>query len=446
MSHVITRFAPSPTGKLHLGNARTALICWLFARQQNGKFILRIDDSDRERSKDEYTAAIQKDLKWLGLTWDELHHQAQRLQRYTKVIEDLKAQGHVYACYETAEELSLKRKTRLAQGKPPIYDRAALQLTSEDRAKLEAEGRKPHWRFKLQPGPIEWQDEVRGAVKFRAEDLSDPVVIREDGNPLYHLCSVIDDWDMGVTHVVRGEDHVTNTACHIQMLQALGSHIPSFAHLALFADAEGNKLSKRIGSLSIETLQEEGYEPMAILSLLAKLGTSDPIAIFPNLAALAQDFSFKKFSRTAAKLDARDMDRLNEQLLHQLNFADVQEKLAASGFAQVDETLWLAVRKNLTKLKDIQIWLDVIHQPITPVVSEPEFLAQALAALPANITDTSWSEWTKKLAEQTGRKGKALFMPLRQALTGLDHGPEMGPMLPLLGKAKIEGRLQGKVA
>ncbi len=446
MNNVITRFAPSPTGKLHLGNARTALICWLFARQQNGKFILRIDDSDRERSKDEYTAAIKKDLTWLGLTWDELHHQAQRLERYTKVIEDLKANGHVYPCYETSEELSLKRKTRLAQGKPPVYDRAGLQLTATDRAKLESEGRKPHWRFRLQPGNIEWQDEVRGPVKFRSEDLSDPVVIREDGNPLYHLCSVIDDWDMGVTHVVRGEDHVTNTACHIQMLQALGSHIPQFAHLALFADAEGHKLSKRIGSLSIETLQAEGYEPMAILSLLGKLGTSDPIAIHPTLADLAKDFSFKKFSRTAAKLDARDMDRLNEQLLHQLNFADVQEKLAAAGFDQVDEALWLAVRKNLTKLSDIKIWLDVIYSPIAPVMAEPEYLAQALAAVPAEINAESWHQLTKILGEQTGRKGKALFMPLRQALTGMDHGPEMGPLLPLLGAARIKARLAGQTA
>ncbi len=440
---LVTRFAPSPTGMLHVGNLRTALVCWLFARKNQAKFILRIDDTDYERSKDEYTNAIKADLTWLGLDWAQLEHQRARLDRYKTVIEEMKSRGDVYPAYETQEELSLKRKSALAQGKPPIYDRAALRLTDEARAKYTAEGRQPHWRFKMRDADIEWHDLIRGAVKFAVRDIGDPVVIREDGTPLYHLCSVIDDFDMQVTHIVRGEDHVTNTATHIHMFMALGNHMPQFAHLPLLADAAGEKLSKRIGSLSVQELRKtEGLEPLAIMSLLAKLGTSDPVTLRHDLDALAADFDFSKFSRATARLDIKDMVRLNAQLLHEMPFAEAQPRLAAIGIAQIDENFWNVARQNLERLRDIQTWWQAVHEPQLAANDDMVFVKTAAQLLPAgDVTADTWASWTNAIKEQTGRKGKELFMPLRKALTGMEHGPEMATILPLIGREKTLQRL-----
>jgi len=444
MTQVITRFAPSPTGKLHIGSVRTALICWLFARQQSGKFILRIDDTDLERSKQEYVDGIFADLTWLGLEWDQLEYQSKRMARYEEVIAQLQASGDIYACYETPTELDLKRKSQLAQGKPPIYDRAALRMTDADRARYEAEGRKPHWRFKLRGHDIEWHDFIRGPVQFAVSNLSDPVVVREDGRPLFNFCSTVDDIDMKITRVVRGEDHVTNTACQVHMFEALDAKPPEFAHLSLLADAEGGKLSKRIGSASAADLRDnDGLEPMAVLSVLAKLGSSDPIVLKKDLKELAQDFNFSKFSRTMAKLDIADMERLNAQLLHEMDFAVAQPKLAALGI-ECDEGLWNAVHANITRLTDIRDWQEIIGGTITSAVADEdrEFITAARAALPAgDLTAEIWNAWTAALKDQTGRKGKGLFMPLRRAITGQDHGPEMGPLLPLIGRDKIIQRL-----
>ena len=445
---VKVRFAPSPTGMLHVGNARTALMTWLFAKNQGGHFLLRIDDTDQERSKVEYEKAIEESLIWLGLNWDEKANQKDRLARYDEQIEKLKADGRLYACYETPEELSLKRKSQLSRGKPPIYDRAALDLTDEQIAALEAEGRKPHWRFKLEHAPIEWNDHIRGEVKFNGADQSDPVVLREDGSPLYHLCSVIDDIDFNITHVIRGEDHVSNTATHVQMFEALGAKPPEFAHNALIADKEGGKLSKRLGSLSIFDLRdEEGLEPMAIVSLLARLGTSEPIEAFTNIQPLIETFDFSKFSRAAAKFDPDELLRLNAKIIHETPFEDVNVRMAQMGLQDLDEEFWMAVRANLEKLEDIKDWWHVAKGPVEPVIDDADFIAEALTLLPDTPWNTNtWSEWTAAVKDKTGRKGKELFMPLRQAITGMNHGPELADLLLLIGPDKVKERLSFKKA
>ena len=441
------RFAPSPTGFLHVGNARTAVICWLFARKENGHFLLRIDDTDQERSKDEYEQAIMDGLQWLGLDWDDKVNQKDRTDRYDAVIEKLKADGRLYACYETPDELGLKRKTQLSRGVPPTYDRAGLSLSNDQIAKYEAEGRKPHWRFKLNHEPIQWNDLIRGPVEFNGADLSDPVVLREDGRPLYHLCSVIDDVDFAITHVVRGEDHVSNTATHVQMFEAISDKVPEFAHLSLIADAEGGKLSKRLGSLSVKAVkEEEGLEPMSVVSLMARLGTSDPIEAFTDIQPLIDSFDFSKFSRNPPKFDTEELYRLNAKILHQTNYAEVKDRLDAMGLNDLDENFWKAVRPNLAKLENIKEWWEVVNGPVTPVIANDnkDFTAQAADLLPpAPWDENTWNDWINKIKENTDRKGKNLFMPLRQALTGMDHGPELPTLLPLLGPEKVKSRLVG---
>jgi len=446
---VRVRFAPSPTGFLHVGNARTAIVTWLFARRHGGHFLLRIDDTDLERSKKEYEEDIESSLVWLGMPWDEKTRQRDRFKRYDEVIAKLKADGRLYACYETPEELSLKRKTALSIGKPPIYDRAALKLTPEQLKKYEAEGRKPHWRFKLVDGAIEWDDLIRGPVKFEAELLSDPVLIREDGTPLYHLCSVIDDVDYDITHVVRGEDHVSNTAFHIQMFHAIGrAKPPHFAHLPLISDAEGGKLSKRMGSLSMKDLRtNEGLEPMSIVSLMARLGSADPIEPFIDIKALAETFELSKFARSTPKFDMEELVRLNARIIQKMPFDAVNVRLAHMGMQDLDENFWLSVRANLSKLEDIKEWWRVANGPVEPVIEDAAFAASAAKLLPPAPWDqNTWKNWTDAVKQETGRKGKDLFMPLRKAVTGMDHGPELAVLLPLIGPEKVQRRLSQKKA
>jgi glutamyl-tRNA synthetase len=445
---VRVRFAPSPTGYIHAGNVRAAVVTWLFARKNQGHFLLRIDDTDQERSKPEYEADIEAGLTWLGLRWDDKARQRDRMARYGEVIAQLKNAGRLYPCYETQEELALKRKSQLAQGLPPAYDRAALKLTPEQISKFEAEGRKPHWRFKLLDGTIEWTDLIRGPVKFDTKDMSDPVLIREDGSPLYHLCSVIDDIDHKITHVIRGEDHVSNTAMHIQMFEAIGSKPPVFAHMPMIMDAEGGKLSKRLGSLSVRDLREtEGLEPMAIISFLALLGSSEAIEPFTDISSLLEKFDISKFSKGAPKFDIEELIRLNAKVIHNTPFATVADRLKAMGLEGVDEAFWLAVRPNLTRLADIRDWWVVANGPVTPAIDDADFIARAAALLPAAPWDeTTWKSWTDAVKTETGRKGKDLFMPLRRALTGMDHGPELAVLLPLIGRDKVLNRLLKKEA
>ncbi|TAL27256.1 MAG: glutamate--tRNA ligase [Alphaproteobacteria bacterium] len=441
---VAVRFAPSPTGKLHVGSARTALIVWLWARKNKGTFMLRIDDTDLVRSTEENVEDIMAGLKWLGLNWDSFARQRDRGEDYARTIQKLKDNGRLYPCYETEEELALKRKVQLSRSLPPIYDREALNLTPEQKAKYEAEGRKPHWRFKLNLEPIKWHDLVRGDVEFHGKDMSDPVLVREDGRPLYHICSVIDDIDFKITHIVRGEDHVTNTACHVQMFEALGAKPPQFAHVTLLGDMEGGKLSKRKGGFGIKSLQEEvGIEPMALISLVSRIGTSDPIEPLFRMEDVINSFDFSKFSRNLPKFDEDELYRLNAKILHQTPFSGVKDRLAALGLKDIDEGFWNAVRPNLEVLSDIADWWHVAKGNVKPVIQDAEFAKIAADLLPTDPWDnTTWQKWTDQIKLKTNRRGKELFMPLRCAITGQEHGPELKELLPLIGRQRVLERLK----
>lgn len=444
---VTVRFAPSPTGRLHVGNARVALINWLFARQAGGRFILRIDDTDTERSRKDHEDAIEADLAWLGLTWDAKANQSARFAVYEAAAEKLKGEGRLYACYETPEELDYKRKRQMARGQPPVYDRAALALSDADKAKLEAEGRRPHWRFKLdETADVAWHDLVRGPCHYHASHLSDPVLIREDGTPLYTLPSVVDDAEMGVTCVIRGEDHVTNTAAQIQLFQALGAPPPSFAHLSLLTGADGQGLSKRLGSLSLGDLREQGLEAMALNSLLAGLGSSNAIHAEADLAALVRTFDIANFGRATPRFDPDELTHLNARLLHELPLSAVAERLGKLGI-EADEEFWLAVRGNLEMLSDAEDWWKICRRPLTPVIEDAAFAQQAAGLLPAEPwTAETWKNWTQSVQHESGRKGRPLFHPLRLALTGREDGPELKTLLPLIGRARALARLQGQTA
>ena len=444
---ITARFAPSPTGYLQLGNARTALVNWLFARQQGGTFLLRLDDTDQARSDEAYVAAIREDLTWLGLTWDREFRQSDRIDRYREALRQLEAAGHIYPCYETEEELEAKRKAQAARRQAPVYDRAALNLTEDDKRAYEAEGRRPHWRFKLKGGQVIWDDQVRGRQSVQAGSISDPVLIRADGRPLYTLTSVVDDLDSGVTHVIRGEDHVTNTGAQIQLFQALGGEAPAFAHLPLLLDASGEKLSKRTQGLSLGDLRADEVEAMALNSYLAKLGTPDPIQERQSLNALIDAFDLSRMGRGAPKYDGDELMRLNARLLHDTDYATVRTRLEALGLDDADRDFWETVRPNLTRLSEARQWYQVCRGTVEPIVEEPDYLATAAELLPPEPWgETTWQQWTGALKERTGRKGKALFLPLRKALTGMEKGPELAHFLPLIGREKALRRLNGETA
>ncbi len=442
----LVRFAPSPTGLLHVGNARTATLNWLFAKKHGGKFFLRIDDTDTERSKPEYEAAILEDLSWLGFGHDLFARQMERIAAHEAAAEKLKASGHLYPAFETADELDRRRKRQIALHKPPVYDRAALALTEADRAKLEGEGRKPHWRFRLAQKKVKWHDHIRGDVEIDTTHLSDPVLIREDGRFLYTLPSVVDDIDFAVTHIIRGEDHVTNTAAQIEIFEALNAPVPAFGHFPLLIGAGGEALSKRLGSLSLRSLREDGIEPLALACYLAKTGTSDAIELRPSLAALAAELDFAKIGRAPAHFDPAELTGLNAKLLHTTEYKDVAARLAALG-VDGGEPFWEAVKPNLTKLSDAVDLQTLITGPIDPVIEDAGFSDKAAALLPPEPWDeTTWGTWTKAVAAATGAKGRALFHPLRLALTGREHGPELKKLLPLIGRARSLARLEGKTA
>jgi glutamyl-tRNA synthetase len=441
------RFAPSPTGKLHVGNIRTALINWLFAGAEGGQVVLRIDDTDLERSTKENEAAIRADLKWLGLDWAETFNQSDRFARYTEAAEGLKTKGLLYACYETPDELERRKKIALSRGKPPVYDRAALSLSDAEKAALEKEGRKAHWRFKLSGGRAEWNDLVRGPQSIDTSSVSDPVLIREDGSFLYTLPSVVDDVDAKITHIVRGEDHVTNSGAQIEIFLALGGTVPEMAHLPLLIGADGQGLSKRLGSLSAEQLREEGLEPMAIVSLLAKLGTSDPIAPRSSVAELAKEFAFSKIGRAPARFDEAELAALNAQIIHAMDFAAAKPRLAKLAYGdKATEEFWTTIKANLTFFGDAQTWLAVVYAggltgpELTP--EDAAFVGEAAKLFPAGaVAQSTWHDWTEAVKAATGRKGKQLYMPLRRVLTDQERGPEMDKMLMLIGAERARARL-----
>jgi glutamyl-tRNA synthetase len=444
-THVVTRFAPSPTGRLHVGNIRAALHNMLWARRNGGRFILRLDDTDKERSSEAHAEAIRADLAWLGLAADSEYRQSDRFALYEAALARLAAAGRAYPAYESAQELELKRKIQLGRGKPPVYDRAALALTEAERAALEAEGRRPHWRFKLDHGaPIAWDDLIRGPQHLDPSLLSDPVVRREDGSWLYMLPSVVDDVEMGVTHVVRGEDHVTNTGLQLQMFEALGAAAPAFAHEALLTGSEG-KLAKRLGSTGVEAMREAGIEPAALVAKLARIGTSLAVEPFADPAPLIESFDFASFGRAPARFDMDELAALNARIVHQLDFAAVQDRLPP-GMAEAD---WAAIRPNLRIVAEAADWWDILHGHVEQRAApeDRDFLAAAAQAAEAiDWRESPWPQLVARLKETSGRTGKALFHPLRRALTGRDSGPEMAALLPLIGRDESLARLRSAAA
>lgn len=442
---VRVRFAPSPTGRIHIGNARPALLNYLFALQRQGRFVLRFDDTDLERSREEFARSIEVDLAWLGVRPDLTLRQSQRLALYDAAAEKLKAAGRLYPCYESPEELDRRRKRQLARGAPPVYDRSALALSEAERHALAAEGRRPHWRFKLASKIVAWDDLVRGKCHIDCASLSDPVLVRGDGTYLYTLTSAVDDIALEISHVIRGEDHVTNTAVQIQIFEALGGAAPVFAHHNLLTTASGEGLSKRSGHLSLTELRESGCEALAVAALAVLTGSSDAVRPVASLSELAGLFDLAHISRNAARFDAADLRALSARTLHAMEFSAVAARLREIGIdGAAAPAFWTAVRGNLPVLADAKIWWQVVAGTLTPVIEDAGFIAQAKTLLPPGPWDTAtWKSWTEALKTITGRKGKTLYHPLRLALTGHESGPELAQLLPLIGPAKTAARLSG---
>lgn len=440
---IVTRFAPSPTGYIHVGNLRTALMNYLLARKAGGTFILRIDDTDQERSKQEYIDALKADLEWLGIEWDREEAQSRRLDRYAEVADHLRAAGRLYECFETPTELDLKRKKQLNMGRPPVYDRAALKLGEAEKAALRAEGREGYWRFALDQERIEWEDGILGAISIDAASVSDPVLVKTSGQVLYTFASPVDDADMGVTHIVRGADHVTNTATQIQIIRALGAEPPAFAHHSLLTGPQGEELSKRLGALSIRDLRAQGIAPEALLSMMARLGSSQPVELKMSLDELAEGFELSQFGAAPTKFDAAELIPLTRARNQHLPFAAVAEQIAGLGIpAAQAEAFWRVASHNIDRLDDLGHWADLCLNGAEPVIEpeDAEFVATALALLPEPpFGPETWGEWTAQVKAATGRKGRGLFMPLRKALTGQAHGPEMADLLPLLHRVRAKG-------
>ena len=435
---VTTRFAPSPTGYIHVGNLRTALFNHLIAKKAGGQFILRLDDTDPERSKQEYADAIQEDLEWLGLTWDRIERQSDRLDRYAEVAEVLRQNGRFYEAWETPTELDLKRKKQLNMGQPPVYDRAALALSDADKVRMRAERGQGVWRFLLDQERIEWTDGILGPLSIDAGSVSDPVLIRADGQVLYTFASVVDDVDMGITHVVRGADHVTNTATQIQIMAALGHGHPAFAHHSLLTGAQGEALSKRLGTLSLRDLRARGVEPMALLSLMARLGSSQPVVLASSIDELAEGFDLSQFGSAPTKFDENDLFPLTARILHDTPFEAMASEIAGLGVPDdIAQAFWEVARANIGTRSDLPGWWALFRDGATPEVAEEDrdFIAAAFAMLPDPPYDAeTWITWTNAVKEATGRKGKGLFMPLRKAVTGREKGPEMADVMRLLQK------------
>lgn len=439
---VVVRYAPSPTGRLHLGNARPALLNWFFAQSHGGQYVLRMDDTDAARSTRAFADGIEADLAWFGVRPVLLVRQSERTALYDRAVVALKASGRLYPCYETEDELDRRRKRARALGKPPIYDRAALNLTEADHVRLQAEGRRPHWRFKLDGKPVQFDDLIKGPQTVNTASMSDPVLVRQDGSYLYTLPSVVDDIELGITHVIRGEDHVSNTGTQIEIFEALGGSVPIFAHHNLLTDAQGQGFSKRLGSLSLSDLREQGYEPIAVAIMAVLTGTSLPIEPYPDFAAIAARLELSMISHGPARFDPDELDTLNARILHAMPYELAQPRLA--GLDADSEALWTLLRENLTRFNDIAAWARVVNGPMAPVIADDDraFIAQARTQLPQEPWDeTTWGAWTNALKASSSRKGKSLFLPLRLALTGRHDGPELKSLLVLLGRKACLDRL-----
>ena len=434
---VITRFAPSPTGLLHLGNIRTALINWLYARTHNGKFILRIDDTDQERSKDEYISKIKYDLEWLGIDYDDTFNQSSRFERYREQFEKLKADGRIYPCYETPEELERKRKLQMASGGKQVYDRSSLSLTDEEKRSYEDDGRKPHWRFLLQTERLKWNDLLKGELDIDLTSLSDPVLFREDGVPLYTFSSAVDDIDYNITNVIRGDDHTSNTAVQIEIINAIDKNRITFAHHALLKASSGDKLSKRDNVISIDSFRKSNLEPLAILSLLATIGTSQSIELKDSLNQIISEFKLETISTSPGRIEIDVLNALNKKQVQKLNFDEVSERLKNID-EKIDEKFWNTIRSNLETVEGVKQWSDIVFDSKSIEAEDKEYIKSAMELIPDDPWDeNTWELWTSAIKEKTGRKGKELFLPLREAFTGMSHGPEMKLLSQLLGREKI---------
>jgi len=438
------RFAPSPTGYLHIGNFRTALVNFLFSRKKNGHFMLRIDDTDEERSSLEYENGIKEDLKWMGVDWDSIEKQSSRLSNYDKALEILLDKKRAYPCFETGDELSLKRKSQLSSGKPPIYDRSALKLSDSDIASLKSEGKRPHYRFLLKHSDVIWRDLIKGESKYNMSNLSDPVIIREDGRVIYTLASVVDDIDFEVTDILRGEDHMTNSAAQIQLFEALGSLAPRLGHLSLLTDISGSGLSKRLGSLSLRDLKKEGFQPLAIASLLSRIGTSDSTDISTELNEIIINFDINKFGKSKPKFDKVELSALNSKFFQLIDFENIFDDLKKINI-NITKEFWYLIRGNINTLNDVNFWWDIVYGNIKTIKDSEEFTNLAIKTLPKKDFDkNTWSTWTSLIMKESGRKGKDLFKPLRLCLTGQSNGPEMASLVFIMGRDKVIERLSNK--
>jgi len=438
------RFAPSPTGYLHIGNFRTALVNFLFSRKKNGHFMLRIDDTDEERSSLEYENGIKEDLKWMGIDWDSIEKQSSRLSNYDKALEILLDKKRAYPCFETGDELSLKRKSQLSSGKPPIYDRSALKLSDSDIASLKSEGKRPHYRFLLKHSDVIWRDLIKGESKYNMSNLSDPVIIREDGRVIYTLASVVDDIDFEVTDILRGEDHMTNSAAQIQLFEALGSLAPRLGHLSLLTDISGSGLSKRLGSLSLRDLKKEGFQPLAIASLLSRIGTSDSTDISTELNEIIINFDINKFGKSKPKFDKVELSALNSKFFQLIDFENIFDDLKKINI-NITKEFWYLIRGNINTLNDVNFWWDIVYGNIKTIKDSEEFTNLAIKTLPKKDFDkNTWSTWTSLIMKESGRKGKDLFKPLRLCLTGQSNGPEMASLVFIMGRDKVIERLSNK--
>lgn len=442
MQKIITRFAPSPTGLLHVGNIRTALVNWLYARSLGGKFVLRIDDTDLERSSQKYTDAIMQDLEWLGLTWDEIYYQSKRMDLYEQAKEVLIKSNRLYPCFETHEELELKKKALLACNLPPIYERGAIKLTAEEKLDFKKININPHYRFLMNNKIISWNDGIRGEIVFDPSKISDPVLVRGDGTMTYMIATIVDDIDMQITDIIRGEDHITNSAVHVQMFEALGKNAPKFSHLASIKSKEG-KISKRLGGFDIRSLRESGMHPMSILSFFSKLGTSDPIEYYKTLEGLTKSFSLKKFGKAAVNYDLVELQRLNGKLTHNLSYAEAEPFLSNA----INADFWEKVKTNLSSIDEANDWWKICNSTLQPVIIDLDLTILASTMLPESSWDeNTWGLWIDKVKGATNKKGKDLFMPIRFALTSLEQGPELKNLLPLLNREQVIKRLNGMAA
>ncbi len=443
-----TRFAPSPTGMMHVGNARTALVNKLFAMKEGGDFILRIDDTDTNRSTKEFENNIIQDLKWLGLDWHEIYFQSHRLQKYQNAMHELIASGRLYECYETPVELEIKRKSLLANSKPPIYDRSSLNLTEEKKQEYRASGRNPHYRFKLDGALVEWKDMIKGSMYFEVANISDPIVIKEDGSMTYMLCTCVDDLDLQISHVIRGEDHVSNTAIQIQVMSALDAKPPAFGHLSLIK-SQNDKISKRVGGFDIASLRNNVHlEPMSINSLLANIGTKNPIAPYNNLANLVHNFDISNFGLSPTNYSVQDLEKINHKILLTMSYEDIKPRLLEMGALYITEKFWNVAKPNLHTLNDLKLWWDICYnyKPPEPIEDGQEVLKVAKnLLLDMELNADSWVEWTKQIKAQVGKTGRSIFMPLRLAITGIDHGPELSDLIMMIDKDEVIKRLDSAI-